>query len=188
MSPILGIVASSKPRVVALSGFVGIDSYTFTNNSQNSVTFSAIPQGYKHLYIFQVGQGTVNDGTRTYFNGDTGSSSYLGTNGWIANSNSTSGAFISNSTGIFDAFTLLGSSYGATQASAAVAYINDYSVSGKFKTLTVLGSNWNSGNEGGFRYATGTRTSSTDPITSITIAARTGNFNTNSKIALFGIN
>lgn len=189
MAPIFtGIIASSKPTAVAaLSGFVGIDSYTFANSSLNTVTFSNIPQGYKHLYIVFTGQGTVNDGMRLYFNGDTGASNYIGTSAMFANA-STAGAYANNGTGIVDPFSLLGSSYGATQNTAGYAYINDYSKSNKIKAITSFQSNLNSANEGGLTYGVGARVSSTAAITSLTFTARTGNFNTNSKFALFGVN
>lgn len=187
MSPILGIVASAKPRITALDGFVGIDSYTFPNSSTNTVTFSNINQGYKHLYIVFQGAGTINDGMRMYFNGDTTNGNYFGT-GTIGADNSN--AFVAapaSSQGIVDVFTLLGGTYGATQSSAGVAYINDYAATNKKKTVTGIQSNVNSSNEGWVGTTVGARTADTAAITSITFTARTQNFVANSSFALFGI-
>lgn len=172
----------------ALSGFVGIDSYTFSTSSLNTVTFSNIPQGYKHLYFFFQSWGTVNDGTRMFFNGDTnGGGNYRGGAQMGGYSSSVSVGAPTSQVGIVDIIGLLGG-YGSTQTTAGYGYINDYSKTGKIKSVTSLWSNRNSSNEGGVSYNGGARLSSTDPITSITITARTGNFNTGSKISLFAVN
>ncbi len=186
--PILGVIASAKPRSNALSGFVGIDSYTFANSSLNTITFSNIDQGYKHLFIVYQAWGTVNDGTRLRFNNDSGTNNYLAAGGMGAYGNSFYTSVPTLANGITDAFNLLGGTYGSTQSSTGYGYINDYSKNNKIKSITALCSNFNSSNEGGIALQTGARIADNAPISSITFVARTGNFNTGSKIALFGVN
>jgi hypothetical protein len=187
--PLLFGNTASSGGVSALEGFVGLDSYTFSSNTLNTITFSSIPQGYKHLYLFYQAWGTVNDGTRMFFNGvTTGGGNYRG--GGIYNASGT-GSFVgppASQIGVVDMFSLLGGSYGSTQSSAGYAYINDYSKSGKAKSVTSLHANTNSSNEGGVSYSGGGWVSGTEPISSLTLTARTGNFNTGSKISIFGIN
>jgi hypothetical protein len=186
--PILSGVIASAGGVTALEGFVGLDSYTFSSNTLNTITFSDIPQGYKHLYLFYQAWGTVNDGTRMYFNGDTsGGGNYRGAGSFGAYGAGTGIGAPTSQVGIVDVFNLLGG-YGSDNSTAGVAYINDYSKTNKVKSVTSLQSNRNSSNEGGVSYNGGARISSTEAITSITFTARTGNFNTGSKISLFGIN
>jgi hypothetical protein len=171
-----------------LSGFVGLDSYTFASNTLNTVTFNSIDPGYKHLFIIYQAQGTVNDGTRLRFNGDSGTGNYIAAGGFGAYGNTFSVATPASANGITDQFSLLGASYGATQSTAAWAYINDYSKTNKIKSITGMSSNFNSANEGGVALLAGARTGSLEAINSITIVARTGNFNTGSTVALFGVN
>jgi hypothetical protein len=183
--PILGVVASSYPQYP--KGFVALDSYTFPNNTLNTVTFNAIPQSYEHLFIVFQGAGTVNDGTRMRFNGDSSTNAYFGANSVTAAGATVATYFGAYGTGISDAFSLLGNSYGSTQSTAGIGYINDYSKSGKYKTITTNHSNFNSGNEGYVGTATGIYFGTTDAITSLTLTARTQNFDTGSTVAIFGI-
>jgi hypothetical protein len=175
-------------QVVGLpaAGFYSLDSYTFPNDSVNTVTFNSIPQDYTTLFIIYNARGTVNDGTRMRFNGDSGSTSYFGANqalGVGANSEVYSGSYGNSMT---DLFGLLGN-YGVTQATAGIAYINDYSKSGKIKTVTANAGSINSSNEGGVQVATGAWTASTAAITSLTLVARTQNFAAGSMVSIFGI-
>jgi hypothetical protein len=189
MPMLLGTVASSKLTAVpALTGFVGIDTYSFVNSSVNTITFSSIPQDYKHLFIVYQAWGTVNDGTRLRFNGDSTAGNYLAAGGFGAFGATFSGFAPASANGITDQFSLLGGSYGATQSSVGYAYINDYSKTNKIKAITGMSSNLNSSNEGGVSILSGARTADFAAINSITFVARTGNFNTGSKIALFGVN
>jgi hypothetical protein len=186
--PLIGIIASSRREIPALAGFVGLDSFTAPNSSSNTITFNSIPQNYKHLMLVYQAQGTVNDGTRIRFNGDSGASNYLGGDGINSSGAGLVTTAISGAqSGLLDLISLRWNNVGTT-SSAAVVYINDYSKNGKLKTAMSLDSNIAIDGTGSMRHFAGTRTSSTEPITSISIVARTGNFNTGSKVALFGIN
>jgi len=178
--------SSSIPA--ALSGFVGIDSYTFANSSLNTITFSNFSPDYKHLFIVYQAWGTVNDGTRLRFNGDSGTNNYIAPGGYGGYASTFSVINSALANGITDQFNLLGGTYGSTQCSTGFAYINDYSKTNKFKSITGLCSNFNNANEGGIAFTAGARIADNAAITSITFVARTGNFNTGSKIALFGVN
>ena len=187
--PILGVIASSKlTGYGALTGFVGLDSYTFADNTLNTITFSAINQDYKHLFIIYQAWGTVNDGTRMRFNGDSGTNNYIAAGGYGGYASSFNVQNNALANGITDQFSLLGGSYGSTQCSTSFAYINDYSKTNKLKVITGLSSNYNSAGEGGIAYLAGARIADNAAVSSITLVARTGNFNTGSKIALFGVN
>jgi hypothetical protein len=179
---------SVTPAVTTLTGFVGLDSYTFADSSLNTVTFNSIDQGYKHLFIIYQAWGTINDGTRLRFNGDSGTGNYLAASGYGGYGTSFNVQNGGTANGITDQFSLLGGTYGSTQCSTSFAYINDYSKTNKIKSITGLSSNFNSSMEGGIAYLAGARTVDNAAITSITLVARTGNFNTNSRIALFGVN
>ena len=80
MSPILGIYASQiSGHLFAPSGaYDSIASYTIgSGGGTSSVTFSSIPQTYKHLQLRVLarsysGGGVSNDGLNGYLNGDTG--------------------------------------------------------------------------------------------------------------------
>jgi hypothetical protein len=51
LSPILGIIASQNyPRIVT-TGFVSIQTVTVGSGGASSITFSSIPQVYKHLQV-----------------------------------------------------------------------------------------------------------------------------------------
>jgi hypothetical protein len=184
--PILGTIASSTRQGLVTSSFDAIDTYTFPNASLNSVTFSSIPQTYQHLIVVFQGAGTINDGTRMRFNGDSGSNQYFGV--VLADGSGTSMNTYPGSlgTGISDLFSLLGNTYGASQSTAGYCYINDYSSTLKYKTATTHQSNLNSSNQGSVGFGTGSWLS-TAAITSLTLVARTQNFDTGSTISLFGI-
>jgi len=184
--PILGTVASSTRQGLSTSAFWALDSYTFPNASSNTVTFNSIPQTYQHLMIVLQAWGTVNDGIRLQFNGDSGANNYFAPTGALGDGTAAITNLGELATGATDVFNLLGG-YGSASTTAGVGYINDYSTTNKLKTVTAIRSNLNSGNEGNVASFSGIRLSSTDAITSLTFTARTGNFNTNSTIAIFGI-
>jgi hypothetical protein len=180
--------SNSVTTVNTATGFEAIETYTFATNTLNTVTFSSIPQYYNHLFIIYQAAGTINDGTRIRFNGDTSTNAYFGSNQVNGSSTSVSTSVGSySSTGISDIFSLLGNSYGASQSSAGIAYINDYSKTGKYKTITGNVSNLNTSDEGGVMTSTGAWLGSTAAINSITIVARTQNFDTGSTITIYGI-
>jgi hypothetical protein len=185
--PILGTIASSTRQGLSTTAFWALDSYTFPNASANTVTFNSIPQDYKHLMIVFQGAGTINDGTRLRFNGDSGASSYFGVSvaDGFGSSQSTSLGITTNS--MSDIFSLLGNSYGAQASTAGVAWVNDYTNTVKLKTCTAYQANLNSSNEGGVWVASGMYLASTAAVTSLSLTARTQNFDTGSTIAIFGI-
>jgi hypothetical protein len=184
--PIVGVIASSTRQGLSTSSFDALETYVFPNDGSNTVTFNSIPQTYTNLFIIYNARGTINDGTRMRFNGDSGATNYYGSNqalGVDANAETYSGTY-GNS--IVDVFGLLGN-YGVTQSTAAYAYINDYSKTGKIKTVTSLGGSINSSNEGGVVVSTGAWTASTAAITSLTLVARTQNFAAGSMVTIYGI-
>jgi hypothetical protein len=181
MSPILGIVASSKLAVVDNS-YESIQTVTLVSN-QPSISFTSIPSTYKHLQIRIRAAGTDNTNVRVRFNGDGGSNySWHSVNGGAPyGSNPTaSGAGSQSSMMAYDQ-QLGNSSYW----NVAVADILDYSSTVKAKTMkTVSGVDNNSG---GFLYITSGAWYNSTAVNSITMFPVSNNFFAGSSFALYGI-
>jgi hypothetical protein len=75
LSPILGIVASQNYSRIVTTGFVSIATTTLSSN-QSTITFSGIPQVYKHLQIRSVNQSTSGSWATISLNSDTTASNY----------------------------------------------------------------------------------------------------------------
>lgn len=80
MSPILGVVASSITGKLSTTAFESIQTYTGTG-TPSSITFSSIPQSYKHLQLVTLTNNNRTVGGPTgsgafQFNGDTTSTNY----------------------------------------------------------------------------------------------------------------
>lgn len=151
-----------------------------------SVTFSNIPQGYKHLQIRALVRGTFAD-TNTYpnihFNGDTGSNyawHILDGNG----SSASAGAGSTQTSAGVPTFTAGNST--ASIFGVLVMDILDYANTSKFKTVRYLGGHDQNGS-GIVRFSSGLW-QNTAPITSIAFTAlSSSNWATNSRFSLYGI-
>ncbi len=77
MSPILGIWASQNYSRTPLNGFCSISTTTVGAGGASSITFSSIPQVYKHLQVRLIGRidrsGEASDFFTIRYNSDTGS-------------------------------------------------------------------------------------------------------------------
>lgn len=151
---------------------------TLLGTTATTITFSNIPQGYKHLQIRAIAKASgTNFNPKMQFNGDTGSNyswHYIyGDGSTTVSSGGANQAFIYNSiistnTSIYNGF---------------IIDILDYANVNKFKTTRELsGVDRNGGGEialwsGNWR--------NTAPITSITFS--NGTFDTNTRFSLFGI-
>lgn len=158
----------------------------------SSVTFSNIPNTYKHLQVRGIAQTLANtfieDG-KIQFNSDTGSNyirhALMG-NGASASSYSTS------STGILVDAMVSGTVSGtASIFAASIIDILDYTNTNKYKTIRVLnGADFNgtpfAGNGGRITLTSGLWLN-TAPITSITIAGNSTNLQQYSRFSLYGI-
>jgi len=198
MSPILkGVVASAisgnlnPPSYSVLTGYVALASKTFANSSVNTITFGTIPTDYKHLIMITQLQGTANSGTKLYFNNDTTNGNYAGAGGFTASGASASGITVSNassSQGITDLVKLTSASDSATGTGFGIIEINNSSSSTKLKVVRGMQGTITSATNGELGFLYGAYTGSTAAITQITLTVTTGNYNTNSRIDLYGIN
>lgn len=144
-----------------------------------TVTFSNIPQGYKHLQIRGIAAGVSNTFADMTFNSDTGSNyaqhDIYGDGASAGAEAGTSRANIPvtalpNVTSVYNAF---------------VIDILDYANVYKFKTARIL--QGRDANGSGVIYFMSGLWQNTAAITSITITSRVGNIATNSRFSLYGI-
>jgi hypothetical protein len=78
MTPILGIIASQITGHLSTNSYESIQTVTL-GASQTTVTFSSIPQTYKHLQIRGIARSTravTLEGAWAYFNNDTSTTTY----------------------------------------------------------------------------------------------------------------
>lgn len=182
--PILGIIASQVPGKIEVPAFESIA--TATPNG-TSVTFSSIPQTFKHLQIRAISRTTRNDasvdGMYMRFNGDTnGNYSYH----WVqGNGSSASAVNGTNTTVITAAFNGADAQTTANVFSSSVWDILDYTNTNKYKSTKNLFAYNAGGGVGTVSFGSG-HWRNTAAITSITLFAE-GNFVTNSHFGLYGI-
>ena len=162
---------------------------TLLASSAGSITFSNIPQGYKHLQIRAIGRrtgsatGPASEGFQ--FNGDTGSNytfHYMyGTGASVVASASTptNAAYLLATTGGGQTSNCFG---------VSVIDILDYSNVYKFKTCRSLsGSDTNSGTVNDQMKFYTAMWMNTAPITSIVFAPSADSFAANTRISLYGV-
>lgn len=188
MSPILGIYASQiSGHLWPASSYESIATTTVGAGGASSVTFSSIPSTYTHLQIRGIARetsGTEVENIKVNFNSDT-TANYsfhllYGTGGAAFGYGASSTSYM-----------LLGSVI-PTTASAnifgpSVIDILDYTNTNKYKTVKALGGgDINSTSSAQIALYSG-NWRSTSAITSVSIAAQTGNFAQYSSFALYGI-
>ena len=149
------------------------------SSSAASVTFSNIPQGYKHLQIRGIAAGVNNTFADITFNSDTGNN-YAGHD--IYGDGAAAGAEASVSRANIPATALPNVT---SIFNALVIDILDYANVYKFKTARILQGRDTNG--GGAIYFMSGLWQNTAAITSITITSRSGNIATNSRFSLYGI-
>lgn len=193
MSPILGIVASQNYSRTPTTGFVSIATTTVGSGGAAAITFSGIPQVYKHLQIRGIARSTRTDFAidqlYTRFNSDSGSNyswHWLSGNGSAASTDAGTSA------------TSMNLGWFATNASASVTNafgglvmdVLDYTNTNKYKTVRILtGNDLNGGGSpfsGTIVFASGLW-QSTSAITSITFDPSSADFAQYSSFALYGI-
>jgi hypothetical protein len=181
LTPILGTIASSY----SISGsFVSIASASGTGSSQ-SITFSDIPQTYKHLQIRGIGQapGYANNDEGSVgirINGDT-SGNY--TRAQFSANGSTLGSSILISTTFAETGSGAFLNSGNTVASSIIDILNY--TSNTFKSIRGIGGCDRNG--GGSLVSASGLWRNTAAITSITVFQQNANFGTKSFYALYGI-
>lgn len=165
--------------------YVALQTYTVDSGGATSITFSSIPQNYKHLQLRIIGRcafaSTGATSAKIEYNSDTTATNYyyhaLNGNG------STAAAFAANSPAY--TFVSLDNSNTASTFSGGVVDILDYTNTNKYKTTRAL-SGWDA-NGSGVIYLTSQLWKSTSAITSMTVTAGDGNWTQYTSFALFGI-
>jgi hypothetical protein len=180
--PILGILASAQ---IGANGS-SYESIATVTPSGTSVTFSSIPQTYKHLQVRLISRTTRNDasvdGIYLRINGDTNtnySSHYLQGNGSAVSTNQST-----NGTAIVGAYSGADAQTGANIFNASVWDILDYANTNKYKTTRSL-FGYDANGSGAITFASG-NWRNTAAVTSLTFFAE-GTFVANSHFALYGI-
>jgi hypothetical protein len=185
VSTILGIWASQNYSRTPLNGFCSISTTTVGAGGASNVTFSAIPQIYKHLQIRWT--AATNDGNFNALiirhNSDSGSNY-----SWHALSGT--GSSVTTEAGVSDTNIRTIGTAGTTQSNifnAAVYDILDYTNTSKYKTSRIL--NGTDANGSGYAIISSGMWRDFGAITSITIAPITGGglLTQHSKFALYGI-
>ena len=181
--PILGIYASSmQPALNPASSFNSIATVTGTG-SASSLTFSSVPGTYTHLQIRGFANVGSQDDIIIQFNSDTGANYSLQrvyANGASIGSGGFSGLSYAAGSGEIGGTTF------ANYYGGGVVDILDYASTSKYKTWNATAAA-NTGNADSWSgIFTGTW-ASTSAITSIKISSGSGNWNSNSHFALYGI-
>jgi hypothetical protein len=147
-----------------------------------SVTFSSIPATYRDLVL--VVNGTVSSAAyaRLRYNGDTGSN-YLAVV-MMGRGGLSPGA--ASGSGTYDGIYLPWNTIVASERFALNAQIMDYSATDKHKTL-LSRSNATTTDYGQSVYAEAWRWANTSAITSVSVSATAGNFNTGATFNLYGV-
>jgi hypothetical protein len=181
--PILGTQASQiSGHLLTPNNFESISTTTLSSTASD-VTFSSIPGTYKHLQIRVMASAVSgNQDGLMQFNGDTGTNySYHFLYGSGAGSGS-AGAATTQS------YMLMSNNFyttGTSLCGVAVIDILDYTNTNKYKTMRSLaGADLNG--SGSMNLCSG-NWRNTNAITSITIYPNSGNFNTYSSFALYGV-
>jgi type V secretory pathway adhesin AidA len=163
---------------------------TLLSSSAGSITFSNIPQNYKHLQVRGIMRSTFANagvsGASVAFNGDTSNSNYS-FHRLMGDGSGASGVTAYGVGSTFD-FTIpmINDSATSNSYSPFVIDILDYSNVYKAKTMRCLnGADLNNSNgivsmrtQGWFNTA---------PITSLTITPSTSNFKDNTRISVYGV-
>jgi hypothetical protein len=183
--PILGIIASQDYNRFSLTGYNSIATYTVGATAQSSITFSNIPQVYKHLQIRWIGrEDTAGQGDAEFqgrFNGDTGTNYKY--HSLFGDGSTAYGAAGGNT--FFAAGRGVAASIGANIFGVSVMDILDYTNTNKNKVLRIL-SGWDA-NGSGYIFLYSGLWMNTNAVTSITLFGDTGNLIQNSQFALYGI-
>lgn len=183
-----GSASSASNSVTPVGDYVAIATATVDASGASSITFSNIPQNFKHLQIRALVQATnagSADGQFTaLFNGDSTYSNYYAHN--IYSTGAALGTQALAGSTYNGAIVGWASATAATGLMANVIDILDYSNSGKNKTTRTLAGFDNNGN--GEVDFTSSLWISTSPINSFTLTPSSGNFKQYSTFKLYGVN
>jgi len=187
VSPILGIFASQiSGRLTPLNGFVSIATTTVGAGGSSSITFTGIPQVYKHLQLRMIGRSSRNQNSGyavINFNSDTGANYSQHS---VQGDGASAAAAGSGSVSYPTLLLFPGALRSANIFGVGVLDVLDYTNTNKNKTLRVL-DGYDSNGAGLIELGSGAWYN-TNAVTSITITEFNGNnFVQNSQFALYGI-
>jgi hypothetical protein len=180
MSPILGIIASSR-KIVAPAGYESIQTVTVGSGGVSNITFGSIPSTYTHLQIRYIARNSsLSSNTIMRFNGDSGSN--YSTHYFLGDGSSASAGAETSSAYIYaDILSATSTSYAST-----IIDILDYANTNKYKTSR--GFSGLDMNGSGTVWSVSGSWRNTGAITSITFSIGAGfNFAQYSHFALYGI-
>jgi hypothetical protein len=189
--PILGIMASSISGSKAVtSSYESIATFTLSSTT-STVTFSSIPQTYKHLQLRSIARNVSSSQGYDYavgaFNGDTTYTNYRTHS--LSGDGTAASAGQLQSSGYQAVIADVSRSYYASGImGASVTDILDYTNTNKYKVTRMLaGAEMNSGNTYGTVELVSSLWMNTAAITSITITCLAASFAANTQFALYGI-
>lgn len=186
--PILGTIASQITGRLSTNSYESIQTVTVGSGGSSTISFTSIPQTYKHLQIRAIGRSDAASGlswSYLRFNGDSGTnyvSHYLQGDGGAP----TTGALIGtgqNTENRLSDFPRADATSGIF--GAAIYDILEYTNTNKYKATRVLGGVDKNGS-GVADFYSGLWLS-TAAITSITLTPQTANWVEYSQFALYGI-
>jgi hypothetical protein len=174
MSPILGIIASS--RAVASNSYESIATVTIGSGGASTASFTSIPATYQHLQIrilAKTGDAGAYGSASMTINGAAGEQRHeLYGTGSATGSGANASSFLA----------YVG---GTAQFGVAIVDILDYTDTNKNRTTRGLGGVDNNGS--GIVALTSGLETSTTAVSSLTFTANSGNFAQYSSFALYGI-
>jgi len=138
MAPIVGILASQITGHLfpwTTSDYESIATYTVGAGGVSSVTFSSIPQTYKHLQVRGIFKPTSASWVVAYFNGDATNTSKYSEHDLRGDGSSASAEATSNAA---CAYFILGIPVATNTFAAGVTDILDYTNTNKYKTIRSL--------------------------------------------------
>lgn len=190
--PILGAIASAISGNLYSASYDSISTVTVGAGGSATITFSSIPNTYKHLQVRMFGQTNRSDSTQdavmVQFNNDASDSSY--TRHVMLGDGSTTSAG-AGTTGSASASAAFGIRFGTNQSGtqrwgAGILDILDYTNTAKYTTTRAIGGTDN--NSTGLVGISSNLWVNTSVITTIVIKPHTGSlFNQYSSFALYGI-
>lgn len=166
-----------------IGDFQSIASTTVGSGGQSSVTFSGIPNTYKHLQLRVSVLKTTNPGTLLRVNTDATTGNYANHIMYGTGSGVVQSYADPNYVGIVWALNEGGTS---TTPSVAIIDILDYASTTKLKTVRAIGGSDNNGT-GQVHLGSGMNHTITSAITSLTFFGGGSNYNEYSTFALYGV-
>jgi hypothetical protein len=157
---------------------------TAATGSSGTITFSSIPQNYKHLQVrFSLVASAAYQSYRVQFNSDTADTNYV-SHGLRANGTNVTAAGYATGAGYSSIVMLERNGTVATYPNVGIIDLHDYASTTKYKTTRTLVGGDNNSTDGSIELDSGLWTS-TSAITSITFKQSTGTFT--GTIALYGM-